>query len=142
MGTIETLNRQLEICDVCAIILDPDGDAPAIAYWLQNGDHITDVHHDDETCQRIWDEMEERLSHDDFLKYHNMFIRTDAISRFEQGDTHELGPHLIFWFVNGRSLIQQYNNPGEAVGDAHEITKILDTLQEIRASRGRPDTPQ
>lgn len=142
MGEIRTLTRPILIRDIDAIILDPDGDAPAIGYWLSNGDRLLDVHHDERECQEIWNIMEEGLSNQDFLKYNNMFLHVNTISRFERRSTPALGHHLIFWFKNGRSLIQQYDDEQEIVDDARSISEILATLQDIRASAARPTTRQ
>ena len=140
MGEIRTLLRPIPIGEIDAIVLDPDGDAPAIAYWLTNGDRVLDVHSDDDACQEVWDIMEEGLSNQDFLKYNNMFLRIDAIERFEMRDTPELGLHLAFQFANGRKLFQQYTDHAQIAKDCAEVNEILAAMQDIKASSGRPTT--
>lgn len=138
MGEIKTLLRPIPISQIDAIVLDPDGDAPAIAYWLKNGDRVLDVHNDDDTCQEIWNIMEEGLSNQDFLKYNNMFLRIDAIECLEMCNTPELGLHLAFSFANGRKLFQQYNDQSQIIKDCLAVSEILAAMQDLRASGGRP----
>ncbi|KKU78373.1 MAG: hypothetical protein UY04_C0040G0004 [Parcubacteria group bacterium GW2011_GWA2_47_7] len=141
IGKNEIIQVPIELID--AIFLRPDeADEPGILFLLKDGGTVLSVLGSDAECDTMWTTIEEALPNSDFVRYHSVMFRAESLESVEQRKTPQLGDCIYFGLRNRRKFARSYDNLTELNQDLEEVTAILSTLQDIRASTRASETKQ
>lgn len=140
-GKLEPVLVRLDSVD--AILLRPfEDDEPGILFWLTDGTTLFHVTSTESECDEMWANVEKKLLNDDFIRYHNVMFRAESLQNIDAKNTPQSGNCICFKLRQGREFIHRYEDHLQQNKDLEELTAILSTLQDIRASRYAPSVKQ
>ena len=128
----------IPLAEIEAVVFNTTVDPPNIVYWLTGGETYVNATTGLPEFNEFGEAIQEALSEQDFVEYHNLFFRADRLQTFERRYSQELGDYLSFVFQGGHEYREQYVDMAILDDDMRKVTEILSTLQDIRASKHAP----
>ena len=125
----------IPLAEIEAVVFNSTIDPPNIVYWLSGGETYVNATPNLPEFTEFAEAIQEALREQDFVQYHSIFFRADSLQACERRYSQELGDYLSFVFQGGHEYREQYVDLNALEDDLKQVTDILSTLQDIRASR-------